>query len=164
VFLEKMLRAGNRAGTSLRMLSNLICSREDSSIRECSSSVDLMELDLMTAEASFIKSGAAPSFIIRGRAVHRLQVGSAPIGIIRTVETQATPFLLKSGDTVVMISDGIMQNDPECEWLTDYLVGASEQSPEEIVYKICLHAANSDTRDDCSAVALRILPAEQGTH
>ena len=161
VFLEKMLRAGNRAGTSLRMLNNLICSREDNSARECSSTVDLMELDLMTAEASFIKSGAAPSFIVRGKAVHRLQVGSAPIGIIRTVQTQATPFLLKEGDTVVMISDGIQQNDPECEWLTEYLTGASEQSPEEIVYKICLHAANTDTRDDCSAVAVRILSADQ---
>ena len=119
-----------------------------------------MELDLMTAEASFIKSGAAPSFIVRGTAVHRLQVGSAPIGIIRTVETQATPFLLKEGDTVVMISDGIMQNDPECEWLTEYLTGVSNLSPEEIVYKICLHASDTNTQDDCSAVALRILPAE----
>ena len=161
VFLEKMLRAGNRAGTSLRMLNNLICSRDADSSRECSSTVDLMELDLMTSEATFIKSGAAPSFIVRGRAVHRLQVGSAPIGIIRSVETQATPFLLKEGDTVVMISDGILQNDLECEWLTDYLAGASELSVEEIVYRICLHAANTDTRDDCSAVALRILSADQ---
>ncbi len=160
VFLEKMLRAGNRAGTSLRMLNNLICSRETGSTRECSSTVDLMELDLMTAEASFIKSGAAPSFIVRGSAVHRLQVGSAPIGIIRTVETQATPFLLKEGDTVVMISDGILQNDPECEWLTEYLASAAALSPEEIVYRICLHASNTDTQDDCSAVALRILAAE----
>jgi stage II sporulation protein E len=120
-----------------------------------------MELDLMTAEASFIKSGAAPSFIVRKKAVHRLQVGSAPIGIIRTVQTQATPFLLKEGDTVVMISDGILQNDPECEWLVEYLASAAELSPEEIVYQICLHAANTNTQDDCSAVALRILPADQ---
>ena len=161
VFLEKMLRAGNRAGTSLRMLNNLICSRESDSAKECSSTVDLMELDLMTAEASFIKSGAAPSFIVRGNAVHRLQVGSAPIGIIRGVETRATPFLLKEGDTVVMISDGILQNDPECEWITEYLTGVSRLSPEEIVYRICLRASNTDTQDDCSAVALRIIAAER---
>ena len=161
VFLEKMLRAGNRAGTSLRMLNNLICSKETDSLRECSSTVDLMELDLMTAEASFIKSGAAPSFIVRGNAVHRLQVGSAPIGIIRGIETQATPFLLKEGDTVVMISDGILQNDPECEWLTEYLTGVSQLSPEEIVYRICLRASNTDTQDDCSAVALRIIAADR---
>lgn len=161
VFLEKMLRAGNRASTSLRMLNNLICSREADSTRECSTTVDLLELDLMTGEASFIKSGAAPSFIVRGNVVHRLQLGTAPIGIIRTVETQATPFLLRAGDTVVLVSDGILQEDEDCVWLTDYLAQASEQSPEEIVYKICLHAAAFENHDDCSAIALRILSAEE---
>ena len=156
VFLEKMLRAGNRAGTSLRMLNNMIRSRGADSTRECSSTVDLLELDLMTAEASFIKSGAAPSFVVRAGVVHRLQAGTAPIGIIRTIDVQSTAFPLKVGDTVVMISDGILQNDPDAVWLTDYLSGASSLSPEEIVYHICLHAVERDEHDDCSAVALRI--------
>jgi stage II sporulation protein E len=86
VFLEKMLRAGNRAWTSLRMLNNMIRSRGADSVRECSSTIDLLELDLMTAKASFIKSGAAPSFVIRGSAVHCLQSGTAPIGIIQTLD------------------------------------------------------------------------------
>ena len=118
VFLEKMLRAGNRAGTSLRMLNNMIRSRGADSTRECSSTVDLMELDLMTGTASFIKSGAAPSFVVRGGVVHRLQAGTAPIGIICALDVQSTPFSLKAGDTVVMISDGILQDDPDCKWIT----------------------------------------------
>ena len=110
----------------------------------------------MTGEASFIKSGAAPSFVIRGGVVHRLQAGTAPIGIIRALDAQATPFSLCVGDTVVMISDGILQNDPECEWLTAYLSGATSATPEEIVYRICVRAADFDAHDDCSAIALRI--------
>ncbi len=161
VFLEKMLRAGNRAGTSLRMLNNMIRSREADSVRECSSTVDLLELDLMTAEASFIKSGAAPSFVVRAGVVHRLQAGTAPIGIIRTLDAQATPFSLRVGDTVVLISDGILQNDPDCEWISSYLTGASDLTPEELVYRICVYAAGFDDHDDCSAIALRILPADE---
>jgi stage II sporulation protein E len=160
VFLEKMLRAGNRAWTSLRMLNNMIRSRGEDSVRECSSTIDLMELDLMTAEASFIKSGAAPSFVIRGSVVHRIQAGTAPIGIIQALDAQATPFSLRVGDTVVMISDGILQNDEECEWISDYLSQAGGLSPDEIVYRICLQASSFDTHDDCSAVALRIVEAE----
>ncbi|MBR2019418.1 MAG: SpoIIE family protein phosphatase [Clostridia bacterium] len=160
VFLEKMLRAGNRAGTSLRMLNNMIRSRSADSARECSSTVDLMELDLMTGMASFIKSGAAPSFVVRGKVVHRLQAGTAPIGIICALDVQSTPFSLKAGDTVVMISDGILQDDPDCAWITSYLSGVSGLSPDEIVYRICLHAAQSDKHDDCSAIALRIRNAE----
>lgn len=158
VFLEKMLRAGNRAGTSLRMLNNMVLSRtQNNSAAECSSTVDLLEFDLVTGVGSFIKSGAAPSFVVRGSTVHRIQSGTAPIGILRNTEAQTSRFTLKTGDTVVLISDGIQQNDPDCEWLLNYLAGAGEKEPEEIVNRICLHASTGEEpRDDCSAIALRI--------
>ncbi len=159
VFLEKMLRAGNRASTSLKMLNNMIRSRASDSACECSSTVDLVEVDLMTATASFIKSGAAPSFVVRGKVVHRLQAGTAPIGIIGNLDVQSSTFYLRSGDTVVMVSDGILQDDPECEWLSEYLTTAAELTPEEIVYRICVRAAGQEKHDDCSAIALRIVEA-----
>ena len=160
VFLEKMLRAGNRAGTSLRMLNNLLRSRGSDSTRECSTTVDLVEVDLMTGEASFIKSGAAPGFVVRDKVVHRLQSVSIPIGIISTLDVRATPFCLKAGDTIVMISDGILQNDPDCQKITAFLSTAGALSPSEIVYHICLQAAQNEDHDDCSAIALRIAQAE----
>lgn len=161
VFLEKMLRAGNRAGTSLRMLNNMLRSRGNDSSRECSTTVDLTEIDLITGEASFIKSGAAPGFVVREGVVHRLQSVSVPIGIISTLDVRATPFSLKAGDTVVMISDGILQNDPDCQKLTAFLSTVGSLTPEETVYRICLQAAENDNHDDCSAIALRIAPAEE---
>ncbi len=160
VFMEKMLRAGNRAGTTLRMLNNMIRSRTADSTRECSSTVDLLELDLMTGEASFLKSGAAPSFVVRGNVVRRLQSGTVPIGIFCALDTQETRFQLREGDTVVMLSDGILQSDAECEWLNAYLAGIGSLTPEEIVYRICLHAAECETHDDCSVIALRVHRAD----
>ena len=161
VFLEKMLRAGNRAATSLRMLNNMIASRSQDSTKECSSTVDLLELDLMTGDGSFLKSGAAPTFVVRGKVVRRLQAGTVPIGILNTLDVQKTDFSLRAGDTVVMVSDGILQGDDEGEWLTAYLTGIGAQAPEEIVYQICRRCAEYETRDDCSVVALRILDADQ---
>ncbi len=161
VFLEKMLRAGNRAGTSLRMLNNMICSRSAGSVGECSSTVDLLELDLMTGDAAFIKSGAAPSFLVRSGVVHRLQSGSAPIGIISKLDAQITRYTVRAGDMIVMISDGIEQNDPDGKWLVSYLSSIGDATPEEIVYRICMHAADCETHDDCSAIALRITDAEE---
>lgn len=161
VFLEKMLRAGNRAATALRMLNNLILSRCPDSAQECSSTVDLMELDLITGRASFVKSGAAPSFIVRDGTVRRLQAGTAPIGIIRKLDAQTETFDLRPGDTVVLISDGILQNDPECDWLSGYLSACAARDPEQIACDICRHATGFPDHDDCSAVALRI-EAENG--
>jgi stage II sporulation protein E len=90
VFMEKMLRAGNRARTSLRMLNNMIRSRGADSTGECSSTIDLLELDLMTGNCTFIKSGAAPSFIIREGEVRRMQAGTVPIGIICALDAKET--------------------------------------------------------------------------
>lgn len=161
VFMEKMLRAGNRAGTTLRMLNNMIRSRTADSTRECTSTVDLLELDLMTGDASFLKSGAAPSFVVRDTVVRRLQSGTVPIGIFCTPDTQETRFRLREGDTVVMMSDGILQSDADDEWLMSYLSEAGKQTPEEIVYRICFHAAERETHDDCSVIALRVHRAEE---
>ena len=138
------------------MLNNMIRSRGADSTRECSSTIDLLELDLMTGASTFIKSGAAPSFVIRGSVVQRIHAGTVPIGIICALDAGQTRFELREGDTVVMISDGILQNDAECEWITSYLSEAGEQTPEEIVYRICHHAAEYDTHDDCSVIALRV--------
>ena len=162
VFLEKMLRAGNRAATSLKMLNNMIRSRGVDSSRECSSTVDLLEIDLMTATASFLKSGAAPSFVVRGKAVHRLQAGTVPIGILGTLDVHASTFYLKEGDTVILVSDGILQDDADAEELVSYLSTVSELTPSEIVYHICIRAASREEHDDCSAIALRITRAEDG--
>ncbi len=162
VFLEKMLRAGNRAWTSLRMLNNMIRSRGANSLCECSSTVDLLELDLMTGEASFIKSGAAPSFVVRRGEVHRLEAGTAPIGIIEALDAKATDFPLRIGDTVVLVSDGVLPEDDEGRWLEEMLAECGERTPEEIVYRICLHAASREEHDDCSAIALRITGAVEG--
>lgn len=156
IFLEKMLQAGNRAGTSLKMLNNMIRSRGADSTRECSSTVDLVEIDLVLSQAVFMKSGAAPSFVVRGGEVNRLQAGTAPIGIIRTLDVNSETYRLRPGDTIVLISDGILEHDPDCIWISSYLEGVSDRTPEEIAHHICRHAASYDHHDDCSALALRI--------
>lgn len=162
VFLEKMLRAGNRTNTSLRMLNNLLLSRtHENSAAECSSTVDLLELDLVSGAGTFIKSGAAPSFVVRGATVHRVQTGSAPIGILRETEAQSSEFSFRAGDTVVLVSDGILQEDADAVWLTNYLCGIEEINPEKIAYQICAHAAKAERRDDCSAIVLRIEENEE---
>ena len=98
---------------------------------------------------------------MRGKVVRRLQAGTVPIGILNTLDVQKTEFTLRAGDTVVMVSDGIVPCDDDAEWLTSYLTGAATQAPEEIVSHICRRCTESKTRDDCSVVALRILDADE---
>ena len=165
VFLEKMLAAGNSVETTLKMLNGLIRSKSGSSYgSECSATVDLMELDLLSGSASFIKSGAAQSYIVSGGNVYRLLSKTVPIGIIRGVDAQRLRFNVKDGDVIVMVSDGITEGDDDCVWLTDML--AAECGPEtdhnELARKIILssrraaHLKGIDKYDDASVVIVKV--------
>ena len=73
-----------------------------------------------SGSASFIKSGAAQSYIVSGGNVYRLLSKTVPIGIIRGVDAQRLRFNVKDGDVIVMVSDGITEGDDDCVWPVSY--------------------------------------------
>lgn len=121
MFCEKMLMAGNRADITIRMLNNFLRGENSRRGGECSVTVDLFELDLMRGVASFIKSGAAPTYILRAGEVLRVASKSMPIGIIKNPDIKITRFDMKKGDLVIMMSDGISGESDECEWIVEAL-------------------------------------------
>lgn len=121
MFIEKMLMAGNRADITLRMLNNVIRSENSGFGSECSATVDLLELDLMSGAAAFIKSGAAPTYIAREGTVYKISSRTMPVGIIKDADARITKFDTKKGDIIVMMSDGCCHDSEDCPWLVEYL-------------------------------------------
>ncbi len=103
MFLEKLMAVGADRGAALSLLNTFLAERTT----ECFATVDMFSADLYTGEAVILKAGAAPSFILRGRACKRVQSATAPAGIIGEMKPEQLSFAIKSGDTVVMISDGL---------------------------------------------------------
>ncbi|MBQ7475460.1 MAG: SpoIIE family protein phosphatase [Clostridia bacterium] len=145
-FLRRMLTSGAEMGTALKMLNSMIRARGT----ECSATVDLMEVDLITGKARFVKSGAAPSFVIRGGRLFRLQSKTAPIGIIRALDAEMIAFDVEPGDTVVMLSDGVARSFEEAPWLCDLLGGGTvaENEPEDTAKTVVRLAAEYGSTDD----------------
>lgn len=154
LFLSKMLRYGNKKETSLKMLNTLLRSKGE----ECSATVDLMEIDLIGGRASFIKSGAAPSFVRRGDKLYKLRSNTAPIGIMRAVDAEQIHFDIEDGDIMIMLSDGISQTPEECFWLMEMLGEEwdKDESLDSIAKRITSRAAAEGSRDDASVLLLRI--------
>ena len=48
----------------------------------------MVRIDLITGTAHFIKSGAVPAFIIRGKQLLKVKAHTPPIGIMHTVQAQ----------------------------------------------------------------------------
>ncbi|MBQ2806064.1 MAG: SpoIIE family protein phosphatase [Clostridia bacterium] len=156
VFLEKMLYAGNSPEISLRMLNNYLRSHSDAPEAECSVGVDMVRIDLITGTAHFIKSGAVPAFVIRGKQLLKIKAHTPPIGIMHAVQAQIIPFELSDGDVIVMVSDGVTGGNEDCPWLLSLLGNHPSKDPAVLKETILLHARESGSRDDMSCAVMRI--------
>ena len=128
--------------------------------RECPATVDAAQIDLTTGEARFVKSGAAPSFVLRDGSIFRLQSKTVPIGILRALDAEMIRFDVRQGDTVVMVSDGAARSFDEEPWLLDLLT-----SDEEILYgdekraamTVVSEAAVRGSKDDITCGVFRVV-------
>lgn len=155
VFLERMLSAGCTPETALVLLNDFTRERRI----ECSSTVDLLKIDLFTGKAVFIKSGAAPSFVLRGGKLFKLECGTMPMGILKELSARSVEFDLEDGDTVIMISDGIMAEDLPPMWLYDLICDeeAEREPPFELAKRIAVESKkHAFRRDDATAGVLKI--------
>ncbi len=154
VFLKKMLSAGNAKDISIEMLNDLV----RTSRGECSATVDLFELDMLTGKASFIKSGAAPSFVKRGGRLFRIQSKTLPIGIVRAADAEQVSYTVEAGDVIIMQSDGVAQSYEDCPWIANLLTRCWTDDLGTMCARILDAAeANNAERDDRSVCILKIV-------
>lgn len=155
LFLEKLLSAGADRKTALSMLNSFLASREG----EVFATVDLFEADLYTGKGVLTKAGAAPSFIIRDGKCNTLQSPTLPAGIIRKINAAGLHFDLKHGDTLIMLSDGIAEDDGED---TTALISAvaEEKSTAALADRLLKDSIKSrECKDDMSVCVIKILAA-----
>lgn len=159
-FLRNMLTAGNKMETSLRMLNSVLRAKGSKSENECSATVDLLQFDLYSGALTLVKSGAAPTFVIRRENVFKLASPSFPIGILRALDAKQLSVSCEDGDIIIMISDGATRQGDDCSYLSDLLREPSlaSEPPSKIADKILRRAkAESDiVNDDISVIVVKI--------
>ncbi len=167
VFLERVLRTGVGVRTALRLLNQYLLSRHGGEGEECTSTVDLFELDLYRGQARFIKSGAAASLILRDGRLFRLSSHTVPIGILQAIDAQVIPFEVQPGDHILLMSDGVTDSaeqggETNSDWLSDYLSsvmsnnGSITLDDSALIDAIFSHARAHGSCDDMSVISIRI--------
>ena len=154
LLMEKLLAVGNQKDLTLEMLNSLLLAKND----ECFASVDLFEADLVTGKASFIKAGAAPSFVIRDSRLFKIQSSTVPAGIISNMNSEQTKFDLEEGDYVLMLSDGIISTFEEGTWLIEMLSSEKNlREPKMLLNNILKQARDKNIRkDDMSVLFMKV--------
>ena len=157
--LSRLLRAGNRADTSLRMLNGLLSAR---SRRECeaSTTVDLLEVDLISCEASLFKCGAAPTYLLREGRATRFFSRTAPVGILETLDAERIRFDVREGDVILQVSDGVSGGEEECLWLSELFCNRWDGDAQKFA-RLVLARASEESEDDLSVLVTEVLAAEK---
>ena len=149
VLLENMLQSGLDYKAALKTINSILGIR---SSEEIFATVDLLSIDLVTAQAQFSKVGSVSSFIKRGQEINMIKSNSLPIGILNQIEVEPTQLQLQDGDFIIMITDGVLESKENLtikeEWIIKLLKNNLIDDPTSLAQYILEKAEENSNRDD----------------
>ena len=152
MFVKRMLSAGNSAPTVIKMLNSFVRAKPE----ECSATLDLLELDLLTGRVEFYKCGSVATYVKRGDNLFKLSAKTVPLGILRATDTAKLSFDAQAGDVIIMMSDGISQGDDDPMWLIELLSKELDPDPKTLARRIVAAARREGSNDDASVVIVEL--------
>lgn len=158
--VEKFIEAGFSKGTAINTVNSIMSMKFEED--EKFSTLDLNIVDLYSGEATFVKIGAVASFIKRGKKIKPIISNMPPFGLVDRVEIEEVKSVVKNGDLIINLSDGVLDINKESlgryNWLEDYLVNASKD-PKQLAGDIIDRAkelSGGRVKDDMTVVVSKI--------
>lgn len=152
-FLSSVLSLTTPTESVMHLLNSYLSGGRE----ECSATVDLFSLDLYSKEAVFLKSGGAPSYVKRGGSIFRIRSQTAPLGLMKTIDTEKIRVQVEVGDYVIMMSDGVSGIPEDAPWLLELISSAKPASVSDFANAI-LSSAKKHHRceDDMTVTVMKI--------
>lgn len=111
---SRLIRAGIKLDSALSITNSALSVKSDD---ESLSTLDVAEIDLFSGTVILYKAGAASTFYTVSGKVRTVEMPSTPLGILNKVKFSRYTLRLKGGDTLIMVSDGILGSGNT--WLKD---------------------------------------------
>ena len=146
---QNLLSFGVREDTLVKFLSCLMARRG-----EVHSTLDLFRFDLYTGEASFIKCGAAPSYVKREGTIYRIGSEGTPIGVGSEAFGERVRAQVAVGDLVIMASDGVGDTQGSQIKFIERMSAETGASLSEFAEELV--SLGGEGGDDRSALVIRI--------
>lgn len=154
--MEGFLRAGVTVRTALGLLNPAFAVKCGG---DTFTTCDILCVDLHTGEGECFKCGAAPTYVCStsGKGVRRICSGSMPVGLpSEAPDADYSKLMLEVGDLVVMVSDGLTENDSDA-WLTSLLSDHRFTSAANLASAILdAGAERTGGRDDMTVLVLKL--------
>lgn len=135
---SRLVKAGFDYDSVLKTVNSALMVK---SKEESLSTLDVLSVNLYSGDASFLKAGAAASFIYRDGKTMRIECASLPLGILKDVEFQRVSGKLQDGDIVITASDGAAPLSKEM--IAEELQEREGRSPGELAGALARKARNA---------------------
>ncbi|MDE5721622.1 MAG: SpoIIE family protein phosphatase [Clostridia bacterium] len=153
--IEAFYRAEMPEGTVLNTINKLLSFNRD----ERFTCIDVAAVNLNTGSANFVKIGSPAGIIVREGEIKVLESQSLPMGILDNLRPTVCTEMLKNGDIVVFMSDGITSAFASQSDLYEYLQELKPLNPQALADKILAEAKTrlkNSVSDDMTVLCTRI--------
>lgn len=157
--LRQILQSGIEEKVAIKSINSILALRSPD---EMFATLDLAVINLHNAFVRFLKISSAPSFVKRGKDIRKIEASNLPIGIIGDVDVDMVTEQLKSGDILIMVSDGIYDGPKHIEntddWLRRKLRDMRTDKPQEIADLLLEEVirTSGDIVDDMTVIVAKV--------
>ncbi|HEY9576595.1 MAG TPA: stage II sporulation protein E, partial [Pseudobacillus sp.] len=158
--LQQILKSGIEETVAIKSVNSILSLRTTD---EIFSTLDLVIIDLQDAVANFLKVGSTPSFIKRGSKIMKIEASNLPIGILQEFEVDVVSEQLKSGDLIIMMSDGIFEGPKNVEnkdlWMKRKIQEMETDDPQmiaDLLIEEVIRTRSGEIEDDMTVVVAKV--------
>ena len=158
--LERLLEAGFDKDISIKLInSTLIANLEE----DMYATLDVAILDLYKGNLEFIKNGACPTFIKRGKEIQILKSLELPTGIVENMDLVVYDYDLQPDDIIVMCTDGVIESNTEyiskelwIKYLLEDIQTTDAQKIADIILSEAIDNNYGKQKDDMTVIVAKI--------
>lgn len=158
--LQQILQTGIPEHVAIKSINSILSLRTTD---EMFATLDLAVINLHNAFVRFLKIGSIPSFIKRGNEVINIEASNLPMGIIAEFDVDIVSRQLKSGDLLIMMSDGIFEGPQHIEnidiWFKRKFREFKTDDPQEVadlILEEVIRTRSGDIDDDMTVLVAKI--------
>ncbi len=157
--LEKLLNTGFEEDRAVKLINSyMLVGKEPDNF----ATIDAMVFDPLLGLTEFIKIGACPTFICNKKGqVITVDSNSLPVGMIGDMEIETRTKLLKRGDIIVMVTDGVLDAnyDKKEQAIIDLLKAVKSTSAQRLADIMLQESVDSNfgmPKDDMTIIIARV--------
>ena len=161
---ERILDAGLGPDMAMLFLNGMAGAEGDENRM---ATLDLCRIDLYRGECETVKAGGAAGFIKCSDRVEKIQSRQLPLGMSASEDISEKKWQLNSGDLVILVSDGVVQNWPcgDGEYLLEQKIASlNVSSPVDLanlILRYAIRQCGGKIRDDMTVLVTGIWKNEE---